>query len=311
MIIRFREATMAVRIARGAFVQKALTNHQRGMLINAIASLQGVGAFTLALAILCIIGALDCFMPVEVSFAVFYLLPVCVAAWGCGLWPGVLISLLSAITWEVASRIGGLQHASVWVDVWNPASRFVFYALICYLLDYKRRADRQLALLATTDPLTGLANRRLLIDRLTADIARQSRTGKPLSLAFIDIDHFKALNDSHGHETGDQALRLVAGLLTAELRKVDTVARIGGDEFALVLAETNRIDADLTLCRLRQTLLDAMRERGWPVTFSVGVTHGLATIDAETWLATADQLMYEVKRAGRNAIQSREIGASA
>jgi diguanylate cyclase (GGDEF)-like protein len=268
------------------------------------------GAFAIALASLVVLGIIDYATGVEVSFSIFYLIPVSLTAWYCGLMPGIGIAFLSAVIWEVVNRLAGLRYSALWIDVWNPGTRFAFYVCVCYLLVEKRRTERLLEQLSATDPLTGLANRRAFLAQLDVELARQARNTRPLSVVFIDLDHFKALNDGQGHDAGDAALRTVAGILRGSLRKTDLAARLGGDEFALILPETEGSQGEPLVGRLREALLAAMRENGWPITFSMGIAHGVAPIGSDRWLKAADEAMYGVKRDGRDAIRLRPVSAS-
>jgi diguanylate cyclase (GGDEF)-like protein len=299
--------SMTAKPAREYRMLENAFRHVSDRVLNLRDALDGAPGFCLALAILAAIAGADYVTGLEVSFLVFYLIPVCVAAWFCGLAPGLGVSFLTTVTWEVVNRNAGLQYSSAWADVWNTASRFAFYAMVAYLFVLNRRAHTQLAWLSDTDALTGLANRRKFARRLEAEIERQKRTGRPLSLAFLDIDHFKALNDEHGHEAGDAALRVVAAILREKLQQTHIPARIGGDEFAIILPEIDGADAEILLAAIQDSLLRAMREKAWKLTFSIGLAHGIADIGADAWLHAADEAMYSVKRQGRNAINFRPI----
>jgi diguanylate cyclase (GGDEF)-like protein len=243
----------------------------------------------------------------EVSFSVFYLIPVTLAAWYCGLLPGILMALTATVVLEAINSHEGLRYSAQWISLWNPAARFIFYALIAYLLVQLRHSREMLRELASTDPLTGLANRRVVTGQLDAEIARQKRTGNPLTLVFIDLDHFKALNDRQSHAAGDLALQTVAAILRSGLREADLAARLGGDEFSLILPETNGVQASPFLTRLHDALLQGMQQKGWPITFSIGALHGVSAMSSDAWINAADKLMYDVKRSGGNAIALSEV----
>jgi diguanylate cyclase (GGDEF)-like protein len=156
---------------------------------------------------------------------------------------------------------------------------------------------------ARTDPLTGVLNRRGFEEALDAERRRAARTGRPLSVIVCDLDHFKRVNDDHGHAAGDRALQHLAAVLRAEAREVDVIARLGGEEFAVLLPETPPPAAHGAAERMRRALRSAPTVDAIELTASFGV--GDAT--AVDGLARADAAMYAAKAAGRD----RTVGADA
>jgi diguanylate cyclase len=129
------------------------------------------------------------------------------------------------------------------------------------------------------------------------------RSGNPLAIGLLDIDNFKRLNDEHGHQTGDEALKALAALTSKTLRATDLVARYGGEEFVVLLPETNVQEAQATLTRLQRALSGGLflnERKEMLVTFSAGVTECRAGEGIETVLERADQALYEAKRTGKN-----------
>jgi len=159
-----------------------------------------------------------------------------------------------------------------------------------------------------SDPLTGLHNRRFFENQLGLELERSLRTGQPLALLFVDLDHFKRVNDERGHEVGDLVLQHAARLMLQHLRRIDQVFRWGGEEFALLLPGTGRDDAMHTADRLRgvieRTPLILPGDGRVPLTVSVGVA--LAPEHAQggerALLRHADQALYRAKETGRNRV---------
>ena len=165
----------------------------------------------------------------------------------------------------------------------------------------------QLRQLATTDQLTGLLNRREFDRLLVEEVERTRRFERPLALVLIDLDHFKSINDRHGHPAGDTVLRTVATRITETVRSLDRVARIGGEEFAVLLMETSVEEAMAAAQRLIEVMRGAPMavsdEVRLPVTISAGVavapTHAK---ESAALIEAADKALYTAKRNGRNRV---------
>jgi len=171
----------------------------------------------------------------------------------------------------------------------------------------RARMVAELSRLATHDELTSLPNRRLLLRQLEREEARADRFDQHLSLVAIDIDHFKQLNDREGHPTGDAALRELSRILLDELRRVDTVARVGGEEFVVVLPKTSALEAAAVADKLRQAVRSALipggagQPQGY-LSISLGVAQRRpGELTADTW-ARADEALYAAKGAGRDCV---------
>ena len=159
--------------------------------------------------------------------------------------------------------------------------------------------------LATRDELTGLINRRAMLDLMALEHSRSLRSGRPLLLAQLDIDHFKPINDQHGHATGDRALQAFAGTVRASLRDTDVLARWGGEEFVLMLTDSSADQARGLLERIRQAVqaLEIAHSAGsLQLTVSIGLAQHLPGDTVEHTLERADQALYRAKALGRNRV---------
>jgi len=172
-----------------------------------------------------------------------------------------------------------------------------------------REAMKRIEELAVRDELTGLYNRRFLLSSLDRRQALANREGLPFVLAFVDIDHFKQINDQHGHRIGDEVLEELAGLLSGSVREVDLVARYGGEEFVLLLSGLTLGSAEPALNRIRMAVMEKrFSEACLPLTVSVGVSQYHAGENSDTLINRADRLLYEAKRSGRNRVVTEAVG---
>ena len=162
--------------------------------------------------------------------------------------------------------------------------------------------------MAIQDPLTELPNRRALDQSMIRELARTRRTGNPLCVAILDVDHFKRVNDRFGHLVGDFVLRELAALLSRSIRAGDLLAKYGGEELAVLMPDTSLADALVSCERLRQAVeghaFDS-RKGQVPVTFSAGVAQFEAGMNAEALFELADRRLYEAKEGGRNRVEPR------
>lgn len=161
---------------------------------------------------------------------------------------------------------------------------------------------------ANIDPLTELSNRRPFLKTMATEFARARRTGNPLSIAMIDLDHFKRVNDTYGHDAGDKVLRAISDILILEFRSIDLIGRLGGEEFAVVFPETDLTGAQIACDRLRRTIeRTAIEIDGGEihVTASIGIAGVSEHTSCENAiLKDADKVLYKAKSAGRNRVMA-------
>ncbi|MDI1258218.1 GGDEF domain-containing protein [Aquabacterium sp.] len=168
------------------------------------------------------------------------------------------------------------------------------------------QSEQQLREMATTDPLTRLRNRRSVLDTSVAEAAKQRRDGRPLSFILCDVDHFKMVNDTHGHQAGDDVLKAVAKILRSGVREVDHAARWGGEEFLLLLPETASPGAELVANRLREAISELQvpgKDGPLKVTMTFGISNLHLNEPIEQAIARADKALYQGKRGGRNRVE--------
>jgi diguanylate cyclase (GGDEF)-like protein len=249
------------------------------------------------------IAAVDYATGIEFRIFPLYYLPISLGAWHAG-WPAAMVlAALSAGAWIVSNAIAGEQYGDPLVVAVNSLTLLVAAGSVGALVSVLRsRLDAEHDL-GRRDSLTSLPNRRAFHERGEMLLAGARRYAHPITLAYLDLDSFKSVNDAHGHAEGDMALRAVGSVLRRQTRAADLVARLGGDEFAVLLVETDADAAAVLLERLRQLIDEAMRAGRWPITVTVGaVTFPTPPASLEALLRRADAALYAAKRAGKNRL---------
>ena len=243
----------------------------------------------------------------EISFSVFYLIPVAMAAWFAEKNAALVISFLSAITWVAANYFAGEHLSHPLIPVWNAATRLGFFLVVTVLLTKLKQTFLHESSLARTDYLTGAANPRAFYEIAQMEINRSHRFNRSFSIIYLDADNFKHVNDTLGHNIGSDLLVKVVNTIKQNLRSTDVVARLGGDEFAVLLTETNQKQARIVTDKMREKLLAEMHKENWAVTFSIGVlTCVKPPKTVGEVIKTVDSLMYEVKNNGKNSVRFEE-----
>ncbi len=266
--------------------------------------------FMISLIWVSLIGYIDYCTGFEISFSIIFLAPIIFVTWYAGWLIGLLTSLACAVTWLVADIQSFHYYSHPAIPVWNAAVRLMFFIIISNLLSklhHRYEIEKQLA---TTDPLTGALNRRIFYSSLASEVSRCQRYGRTFTLALIDLDNFKSVNDTLGHTVGDDVLNAVVSTIKSCTRLTDITARIGGDEFALIFPEMNREAAGLAMEKIREALLSCMTDNNWPITFSIGVTIFISPPqDIEQAITFTDDLMYKVKKQGKNGVAFDEFSS--
>jgi len=260
----------------------------------------------LALLIGCIglvllLGMADYLSGFEFSFSLFYLVPVAITAWYINRNCAFIIAGLSSIVWHFSNSLAGQLYSNPAIGLWNAFVRLAYFGIISLLLVYLKKSIQRERDLSSLDFLTGITNSRAFYSHANLEIARAKRYGHPFTVAYIDLDNFKQINDKFGHTVGDLVLKIVAGTIQTNLRQTDIVARLGGDEFAIFLPESDPDSATISINKVRSLLINSMKENNWEVTFSIGViTFREFSFSIDEMIRKADELMYSVKGNGKD-----------
>lgn len=261
-----------------------------------------ISVYISAYFILFILAGLNFSLPVELQLSAFYLVPIFVLSVVGGRASAVFMALLCALVQEGSFLLSGEAIDGLWL--WNAIGNFLIYMMFALVVSLMKHALDRESMYARTDTLTGLSNRKAFNELAQKEFLRCKRSQSPITVAYIDCDDFKLVNDRYGHAAGDQLLQQVATTIIQQLRVTDIIARIGGDELVVLLPETGATTALIVVERLRQSLIHTANRAGLPITFSIGVAVFKEVPDSiDEMLQRADSLMYEVKESGKNQIK--------
>ena len=260
-------------------------------------------SWSLTLAGIAIIGGFDYLSGTELRVYPLYYAPISFFAWYERRTGAVVASIASTAVWVASNVFAGLEfsHPALWVA--NAAVHGGSFLLVGLIIAILHRAMSEARSLSRTDPLTSLLNSRAFYEDAVPLLSLCRRHGRPVTLAYIDLDHFKTVNDRYGHSAGDALLGDIADAIRRTVRPSDLCARLGGDEFAILLPELAETEAATVLDRVRESVVSAAKATDPAVTASVGgVTFAAAPLSLETLVHHADELMYSAKAAGRNRV---------
>jgi diguanylate cyclase (GGDEF)-like protein len=278
--------------------------------IGSVATEQYRGQWLLlGLALLLLLGALDYMTGFRLRFTVLYLLPLLIFTWVLGRFLGVLLSVITVTAEAYIDVLSERYFDHPQLLYWDWGVVLLGYALVVFGLTELRRSLYEARFLSRKDSLTGLVNKGGFYQVVSAEMEQCRRYARTLSIAYIDCDNFKQVNDRFGHAVGDTLLRAIANIMLRKLRGSDLPGRLGGDEFAVMLPETSAEACHMVIESLQKRLDQEMQTNGWPVTFSIGIATFIrmpASID--NMISQADKLMYEVKNSSKGAIKQEVFG---
>jgi len=240
----------------------------------------------------------------EWALSAFYIFPIILITWYSGMVAGILISFMSAISWFTADLMMLKYFSSPIIPYLNEMLRLVVFWVIVLIIFKLKTALESQKEIAGTDPLTLVLNRRSFYTLADLELNCARRYKTPTSFLYLDIDNFKKINDLFGHHFGDKLLCSVAKSMKKNIRAIDVVVRFGGDEFGVLLTKTDSESSVQVVEKLKEKLLELMRNNGWPVTFSIGVVTYLNPPEKiDEMIDAADAQMYAAKQKGKNRVR--------
>jgi diguanylate cyclase (GGDEF)-like protein len=264
--------------------------------------------FAIGMAVVAGIAAFRVTVGHDIPVADFLLIPVAVTGWLVKDRAYAYIAAACTAVVSVVIAVAGQAQAPLAGALAAAGVRFVLYLIVLALLGWMRQMQLSREKEARTDYLTGAANSRAFEEAAVAEIERARRYDKDLSLIYLDVDDFKAINDTFGHGAGDVVLAEVSHVVRCTVRANDLVARLGGDEFAVLMPEANRFAATAVAKRVRDEVARVTAPGGRRVRCSIGVASYLAPpASVDALIHDADKLMYRAKEQGKDRVESAEL----
>jgi len=240
----------------------------------------------------------------EISLSIFYLIPVIFVTRFSDRWVGIFVSGASAIAWLAADLTAGRIYSHWVFPYWNAIMGFGFFLVNVYILSRLKDALETEKMLSRIDSLTGIANGRYFKELVNSEINRSNANNLSFTIAYMDLDDIKTVNDRFGHNEGDIVLSTVASIVQNNVRAKDHVGRLGGDEFGILFPEMGAEESRKIIPKIHKSLLDTILENKWGISISMGVgTFKGPNLNVEEILRRTESLMYSIKDAGKNGIK--------
>jgi len=244
----------------------------------------------------------------EITFSFFYLIPIAIVTLYCNFKSGMFITAVSVFTWVFSNWMAGESYPNIGIWIWNAGIRLATFATVAYLIHELNLSIEHENLLSRTDFLTGIHNTREFYRLADVEIQRARRYKRSFSVAYLDLDNFKQVNDQFGHRAGDDVLRAVAQAVVSTVRKGDLFARVGGDEFVLLLPETNEENIRSVIGKVCRVVSGQTFDGRIQVSVSIGVvTFSIPPASVDEIIHAADITMYQVKAGTKNNVIFRSV----
>ena len=251
-----------------------------------------------SLLMIAVIAIIDWIVKIKASFLIFYLMPIVLITSRFGRVAGQVVVIVAIGLW-LSQDLQDYQYVNAWYPAWNAFTRLMVFSTLVHYLAGKKRVEAELRQLTVTDTLTGIANRRAFELALEREIKRCERSKEQFAILLIDIDNLSTVNNWFGHKMGDRLLVEMSKVFTMSVRRVDTVARLSGDEFAILLPSIQAQSVASIIDRINSRSIAVVKELELPKSVGASIGHAIFSeppASASEAIDRADAAMYEVKR---------------
>lgn len=253
-------------------------------------------------------GLADMLYGENISFTIFYLVPIALISWHLGKWHGLAGAIISSAFWTVSHLRVSTSYPHPVLFFVNSLLVLVLFVSVNQMFAKYRELKETEKKFTRTDSLTKVANANAFSELAELEIRRTRRYKRPVTLLYLDLDRFKKVNENSGLQAGNTLLFIVAYTIDKNIREVDTVARIGGDEFVVLLPNTGFESSDVVVNRIRQAINYAMKENDWNVTVSIGAaTFNKPPVSSDDMLIKASHLALKAQEEGGDRIEKKEF----
>ncbi len=257
----------------------------------------------LSITLVAIIGLLDCLLGPEIRFSITYLIPVAIGAWFVGKPFGLAVSVFITAMAMIIGCATGRAYLNIAFYYWDAGIRLCIFVVLTLLLDRLKTALNTERSLSRIDFLTGAMNSRCFYELASMEIERCKRYGRTFSVAYIDVDNLKTINDKFGHLKGDDTLRAIVGIIKKNLRRTDTVARLGGDEFIILFPEATYKAAAAAIKKIQKAVKHQTAIMGFSTSLSIGIlTCESCPSSVAKMIEAVDFLMYSIKNHEKDGV---------
>ncbi len=251
-----------------------------------------------------VIGGLDTITSYNISITILYIFPIILVAWYEGGLSAALLSLVSAVILALSDLTSDHMYSPVSITIWNGMMALGIFLIVAFSISVIKKLMIKTREYDNTDDLTGISNVRFFYGQARIAIGKSAVHKQPFTLAYIDINNLRQINDTLGHIVGDYLLHEAARTIKSTLRSTDIISRLGGAKFAVLMPDSKNEDIEVAIRTVQEQLSAMLKQNNWPVTFSIGVvTCNSPACTIDRLIKMAEDLVRTVREDGKNMVK--------